>query len=263
LSVDYQRLARESSAFYNTWFLDKESGGIYFNVLANGLPYLLGAERGKGSHSMSSYHSSELAYLAAVYTNLMITKQPMDFYFKPKTTGFEGNILRVQPDILPPGSIRIDSVWINDQSYFDFDSTNLTVQLPETSPTQVGDLRVRVRVVPVQVVFDAVLLEIKNGKAKIALSGVLDADSVQCLRESVEKVMVQPVHELVLELQNLSCINSAGVRALILAKQKLGSSVDIYVTGSNQHVRKFLVDSEFCQEVTMIDQEKALELVNV
>ena len=37
---------------------------VYFNVLANGMPYLLGTERLKGSHSMAGYHSFELCYLA-------------------------------------------------------------------------------------------------------------------------------------------------------------------------------------------------------
>ena len=57
--------AREAAAFYNAFFLDHDDGGVYFNVLANGLPYLLGNERLKGSHSMSGYHSIELCYLAA------------------------------------------------------------------------------------------------------------------------------------------------------------------------------------------------------
>src|SRR5207247_8747186 len=65
---EFLRWARESSAFYNAWQLDTESGGVYFNVLAHGMPYLLGTERNKGSHSMSGYDSFELAYLAAGYT---------------------------------------------------------------------------------------------------------------------------------------------------------------------------------------------------
>jgi mannose/cellobiose epimerase-like protein (N-acyl-D-glucosamine 2-epimerase family) len=48
---EHLKLARESSAFYNAWFLDQDSGGVYFNVLANGLPYLLGTERMKGTPS--------------------------------------------------------------------------------------------------------------------------------------------------------------------------------------------------------------------
>src|SRR5262249_50404488 len=78
-----RRLARESAGFYNAWFLDTDSGGVYFTVLTNGLPFLLGTERGKGSHSMSGYHAFELAYLAAVYTNLLLIREPMDFYFRP------------------------------------------------------------------------------------------------------------------------------------------------------------------------------------
>ena len=105
---DYLRHAREASAFYNAWFLDPEDGGVYFNVLANGLPYLAGGnERGKGSHSMSGYHSTELCYLAAVYTNLLVKKQYMDFYFKPQPNGFPDGVLRVSPDILPAGSVKI------------------------------------------------------------------------------------------------------------------------------------------------------------
>ena len=56
------------------------------------MPYLMGTERFKGSHSMSGYHSFELCYLAAVYTNLLITKQPLDFYFKPQPGGFKDSI---------------------------------------------------------------------------------------------------------------------------------------------------------------------------
>ncbi len=138
---DFKRLARESSAFYNAYFLDLEDGGVYFNVLANGIPYLAGGnERGKGSHSMSGYHSFELCYLAAVYTNLLVTKQPMDFYFKPMPKGFPDNILRVSPDILPPGSVKISKCSIDGEPYNNFDADALTVTLPKT------DERVKVKV---------------------------------------------------------------------------------------------------------------------
>ena len=141
---DYLRIARESSAFYNAFFLDHNDGAVYFNVLANGIAYLLGTERFKGSHSMSMYHSGELAYLAQVYTNLLITKQPLDLYFKPLPGAFKRNILRVSPDILPPGSIRIGAVEIDGKPYTDFDAEGLTVKLPETTV----QVRVKVRVEP-------------------------------------------------------------------------------------------------------------------
>ncbi|MDE5091028.1 MAG: AGE family epimerase/isomerase [Trichodesmium sp. St18_bin3_1_1] len=142
---EYHRLGREAAAFYNAWFLDTEDGGVYFNVLANGIPFLAsGNERGKGSHSMSGYHSTELCYLAAVYTNLLVTKQPMDFYFKPIPSGFPDNILRVSPDILPPGSIKIGSVEIDGKPYGDFDADKLFVKLPDSKER----VKVKVNIVP-------------------------------------------------------------------------------------------------------------------
>ena len=142
----YLRMARESAAFYNAFFLDHDDGGVYFNTLASGLPYLLGTERFKGSHSMSAYHSMELCFLSAVYTNLLITRQPMMLYFTPYPGGFPDNILRVSPDLLPKGSIRIERCWIDEDPYNDFDSSALTVKLP----TSDRRLTVKVRIAPTQ-----------------------------------------------------------------------------------------------------------------
>ena len=142
--TEYLRLARESAAFYNAFFLDHDDGGVYFNTLASGLPYLLGNERFKGSHSMSAYHSMELCYLSATYINLLITKEPLNMYFKPYPNSFKNNILRVAPDILPPGSIFIEECSIDGKPYKDFDAKALTVKLPETKER----VQVKVKVSP-------------------------------------------------------------------------------------------------------------------
>ena len=128
---EYLKYARESAAFYNNYFLDHHDGAVYFNVLANGLPYALGTERLKGSHSMSCYHSIELAYLAQVYTNLLATNKPLDLYFKPVPGGFEDGILRVSPDILPKDSVKITAVSVDGEPWTEFDALGLTVTLPE------------------------------------------------------------------------------------------------------------------------------------
>ena len=141
---EYLRYARESAAFYNAFFLDHDDGGVYFNVLASGVPYLLGTERFKGSHSMSGYHSTELCYLSAVYTNLLIRKQPMDFWFKPLPNGFVDRVLRVSPDILPEGSVKLTDVWIDGERYTDFDRDALTVKLPDTRDR----IKVKVTITP-------------------------------------------------------------------------------------------------------------------
>ncbi|WP_435106075.1 AGE family epimerase/isomerase [Arhodomonas sp. AD133] len=137
----YLRHARESLSFYNAWFLDHEDGGVYFNVLANGLPYLNGMERQKGSHAMSGYHAFELAYLSNVYGKLLIRKEPLDLYFRPVDGAFSDNLLRVQPDILPKGEVKISEVWLDGEPYQNFDANALTVSLPPKH----GDIRVKVR----------------------------------------------------------------------------------------------------------------------
>jgi hypothetical protein len=139
----FLRQARESAAFYNAFFLDHDEGGVYFNVLANGLPYLLGNERLKGSHSMSMYHATELCFLATVYQRLLIHRDPLDLWFKPRPDGFPDRVLRVAPDALPPGRVRLSLVEIDDQAYHRFDPVALTVQLPRSTQ----QLRVRVRLV--------------------------------------------------------------------------------------------------------------------
>src|SRR5205823_1074121 len=120
---------------------------VYFNVLASGIPYLMGTERYKGSHSISGYHSFELCYLAQVYTNLLITGHPLDLHFKPLPGAFLDNLLRVAPDILPPGRVRLSEVWVDDEPHADFDRDALVVRLPVSKES----LRVKVRVEPVAV----------------------------------------------------------------------------------------------------------------
>jgi mannose/cellobiose epimerase-like protein (N-acyl-D-glucosamine 2-epimerase family) len=132
-NVEFLRQAREAQAFYNAFFLDHDEGAVYFNVLADGTPYLLGNERLKGNHSMSMYHSAELCYLAAIYNNLLIERRPMNFWFKPRPGGLVNNTLRVAPDLLPPGSVRITEVEIDGAQHDRYDAGLLTVHVPEIS----------------------------------------------------------------------------------------------------------------------------------
>ncbi len=139
---EHLREARLSSAFYNAFFLDHDSGAVYFNVLANGLPYLMGTERFKGSHAMSMYHKAELCYLAAVYTNLLVTRQPLNLWFKPRPDA--DRTLRVAPDLLPPDRVRLARVDVDGEPYGDFDPVGMTVNLPPATES----LTVKVELVP-------------------------------------------------------------------------------------------------------------------
>jgi hypothetical protein len=242
---DYLRFAREGSNFYNGWFLDYEQGGIYFNVLANGQPYALGSERGKGSHSMAGYHSFELCFLAAVYTNLLVNRHPMDFFFSPEPGVWEDNILRVSPDLLPAGSVELSEVWINGQNYENFNREKLYVTLPESDKT----LKVRVRIVPAGLRFDADLLSFEGGIAKFALAGELTTSSLRYLQEEVEKL--SNVKGLLLDMTNLKAIAATGWNYLLFTKQRAGVNFTVKLTNLSEAVNKSLLESELDEEFTI------------
>ncbi|MBV9450802.1 MAG: AGE family epimerase/isomerase [Streptosporangiaceae bacterium] len=130
---EFLRQAREAAAFYNAFFLDHDGGGVYFNVLADGTPYLLGNERLKGSHSMSMCHAAELCYLATVYQRLLVSREPLTLWFRPRPDGFADRILRTAPDALPAGRVRLDWVEVDGSPYPAFDPNALTVKLPDSN----------------------------------------------------------------------------------------------------------------------------------
>lgn len=246
---EYRRIARESAAFYNAWFLDTQSGGVYFNVLSNGLPFALGTERGKGSHSMAGYHSFELAYLAAVYTNLLVTKQPMDFYFRPTAGNLPGDVLRVSPDILPAGSVRIGQVWINGKEHREFNADALTVKLPSTG----GKLKVRVRLVPAEVTFTTDLLDVTDGVATISLSGTLGPHDLSTLKTTIDTAVARGATAIALQADDLESIGEEGIRTLAFIKQKRGGSFEIVLSGANDDVRTAIDESGFGDEITVAE----------
>jgi mannose/cellobiose epimerase-like protein (N-acyl-D-glucosamine 2-epimerase family)/anti-anti-sigma regulatory factor len=246
---EYERIARESASFYNAWFLDTQEGGIYFNVLANGIPYELGAERGKGSHSMSGYHSFELAYLSAVYFNLLINNKPMDFHFRPTAGTLPNDTLRVAPDLIPAGSVHIGQVWVNEQPYTNFDAEHMTVKLPATG----GRMKVRVRLVPAAVSFTADLLEVQSGAATISLAGQLTADAIQELRKQVDAAVRRGAKSIVFDVEDLSSVSEEGLRVLAFTKQKLGPDIGIKFTGVTSAVKDAISDSGIMEEFAMAD----------
>jgi len=79
-------------------------------------------------------------------------------------------------------------------------------------------------------------LQIDNGTAMIKLTGELDASVAQTFRDTIEQAAAQNASRLVLLMQDLEYMSSAGLRVLVFAKQKMSSSVDIYVVGAQEYV---------------------------
>ena len=253
---EYRTEARYAAAFYNAWFLDHDSGAVYFNVLASGMPYLLGTERLKGSHSMSAYHNTELCYLAAVYTNLLITKQPLDLHFKPRGDAWKDRILRVSPDILPPGSVRIDQVWIDGQPWSEFDAEKLTVTLPPPGK----DVAVKVRIVSALETFESEV-QVSDGTASIMLTGTLDetvdGDARARPREGARQ---QPAARRAAGRAARVAVERRREGLLFLRQKLPFEGVEVFIVGARPEVQEAarLVDAEE-QSFTFVDDVKKLK----
>lgn len=125
----YMDTARRGTAFYLQAFLDRDDGGVYFDVQADGIPYLKGDRTDKGSHSKSGYHSLELAYFGHLYTNLLVRKRPVALHFRPSASSLP-RTFQVQPITFPTGSVTISGVEINGQKSESFDPEQWSVDLP-------------------------------------------------------------------------------------------------------------------------------------
>ena len=84
---------------------------------------------------------------------------------------------------------------------------------------------------------------------RITLGGELDAASAPQFKETVEKAALAKPKRLVLFMNQLAFMASAGLRVLIFAKQKMGPGVAIYIVGCQGPVQNTLEMSGFHQSV--------------
>jgi len=126
------------AAFWNAFFLDHDSRGIFFRVSDNGSPVIEGSYGQKGGHSVSGYHVFELNYLAHIYTRSFVrsamSKGGDDanfcLFFCPDTkTG--RTTLNVLPDFYAPDTIEIAGITVNGVPRASFSRDNFQIELDE------------------------------------------------------------------------------------------------------------------------------------
>jgi len=100
--------------------------------------------------------------------------------------------------------------------------------------------------------FDATL-ETTDHIAKITLSGELDASTAPAFKSKVEEAAKGDVTKLVLLMQDLEFMASAGLRVLIFAKQKMGANVDIYIVSPQETVMDTIEKTGFHHSVIVTD----------
>lgn len=97
-------------------------------------------------------------------------------------------------------------------------------------------------------------LEIIDNIAKITLSGELDRNTAPAFQAKVEEAAKHEVQKLVLVMEDLEYMASAGLRVLIFSKQKMGNNVDIYVVAPQEMVKDTIEKTGFDHSVTIVDE---------
>ena len=103
-------------------------------------------------------------------------------------------------------------------------------------------------------------LETTNSIAKIILSGELDAATASTFKTKVEEAAAQSPKKLVLMMNDLEYMASAGLRVLIFAKQKMGTGVDIYMIAVQESVLDTIKKTGFDQSVYLLDEYDAAKI---
>lgn len=103
-------------------------------------------------------------------------------------------------------------------------------------------------------------LETTDSIAKITLSGELDGSTAPAFKEKVEAAAAQSPKKLVLIMNDLEYMASAGLRVLIFAKQKMGTGVDIYMVGVQETVLDTIQKTGFDQSVYLLDEYDAAKI---
>ena len=96
-------------------------------------------------------------------------------------------------------------------------------------------------------------LDVVNGIAKITLVGELDASVATIFKEKIEAAISQQAQRLVLMMEGLEYMSSAGLRVLVFAKQKMGAKADIFVIGAQPQIVEPIKQTGFHHSVTMMD----------
>jgi anti-sigma B factor antagonist len=105
--------------------------------------------------------------------------------------------------------------------------------------------------------------EIRDGVAKVALAGEIDASAAPAFRTEIEKVAAQNPRRLALLMHEVSYMASAGLRVLIFAKQRLGTDVDIFVVGAQAPVLETLRTTGFDYGCVLLDSYDAQQIENI
>jgi anti-anti-sigma factor len=79
-------------------------------------------------------------------------------------------------------------------------------------------------------------IDLKDRVAKIDLGERVDTTNAGDLTECLRTLVGQDVTKVVLEAENLEYLSSAGLRAIVFAKQKIGQSLEVILVAAKEEI---------------------------
>ncbi len=89
--------------------------------------------------------------------------------------------------------------------------------------------------------------------AFITLEGEVDSLSAREFQKEIERLAVEGPDELVLLVEKLEFISSAGLRVLIFAKQKMGTHLAVYIVKAPESVVETLEKTGLHHSFNIVD----------
>jgi anti-anti-sigma factor len=100
----------------------------------------------------------------------------------------------------------------------------------------------------------SVKTEISKDVAKLTIVGALDSSTAPQLHEEVQKIILLNPIEVVMDVEKLDFMASAGLRVIIFAKQKLGPTVKLVLVKPQDQLLETLKMTGLLFSVSIVDQ---------
>lgn len=83
-------------------------------------------------------------------------------------------------------------------------------------------------------------LNLKGDVAHVELAGHLDANKAPELMDQLKSLIGKKIKRIVFHAKELEYISSAGIRAIIFSKQKIGENIDLYLVSAQESVKEVI-----------------------
>ena len=89
----------------------------------------------------------------------------------------------------------------------------------------------------------------------MTVSGEVDTKTAPDLLQELTKLDLNSLGQLRLKLAEVGFMSSAGLRALVFAKQKMPHSSSLYVIGTSEVIQETITKTGLAQAVVMVSNE--------